>query len=174
MAPFDVGDQGKMAVFQDPTGRLHLGAGRREACAASCHISQAPSTGPSSTRATSRRRCPSTRRSFGWAEEDASGRPSQPPYTEFQLDGESIAGAWEMNPMVPAKVPDLLAGLLPASPTSTRGSDAPSSGGEGDGRAAGHARRPLRDREGPAGRELRPAAPGGSRGLAARRVLVAV
>ena len=29
----------------------------------------------------------------------------QPPYTEFLLDGESVAGAWEMNPMVPAEVP---------------------------------------------------------------------
>ena len=26
-------------------------------------------------------------------------------YTEFQLDGESIAGGMEMNPMVPAQVP---------------------------------------------------------------------
>ena len=29
----------------------------------------------------------------------------QPMYTEFQLDGQSVAGAWEMNPMVPAEVP---------------------------------------------------------------------
>ena len=36
----------------------------------------------------------------------------QPPYTEFLLDGHSIAGAWEMNPMVPARGPELLAGLL--------------------------------------------------------------
>ena len=29
----------------------------------------------------------------------------QAPYTEFRLDDHSIAGAWEMNPMVPADVP---------------------------------------------------------------------
>ena len=29
----------------------------------------------------------------------------QPPYIEFLHDGQSIAGAWEMNPMVPAEVP---------------------------------------------------------------------
>ena len=29
----------------------------------------------------------------------------QPPYTEFLLDGRSVAGAMEMNPMVPAQVP---------------------------------------------------------------------
>jgi predicted enzyme related to lactoylglutathione lyase len=29
----------------------------------------------------------------------------QPPYTEFQLDGESVAGAWEMSPVVAEQVP---------------------------------------------------------------------
>jgi predicted enzyme related to lactoylglutathione lyase len=29
----------------------------------------------------------------------------QPAYTEFLLDGDSIAGAWEMNPQMPAEVP---------------------------------------------------------------------
>jgi predicted enzyme related to lactoylglutathione lyase len=29
----------------------------------------------------------------------------QPPYIEFLLDGRSVAGAMEMNPMVPAQVP---------------------------------------------------------------------
>jgi len=31
--------------------------------------------------------------------------PDQPPYREFRVDDESILGAWEMNPMVPAEVP---------------------------------------------------------------------
>src|ERR1700737_2637342 len=31
--------------------------------------------------------------------------PDAPPYTEFQLGGESIAGGQEMQPMVPAQVP---------------------------------------------------------------------
>ena len=29
----------------------------------------------------------------------------QPDYNEFQIDGESVAGAWEMNPQIPAGVP---------------------------------------------------------------------
>ncbi len=29
----------------------------------------------------------------------------QPPYTEFLLEGKSVAGGMEMNPMVPAAVP---------------------------------------------------------------------
>ena len=29
----------------------------------------------------------------------------QPDYNEFQIDGKSVAGAWEMNPKAPAEVP---------------------------------------------------------------------
>jgi len=64
--------------------------------------------------------------SFGWAELNARGVETtlpfyeqvfvwstrrsemgegQPPYVEFLLDGQPVAGAWEMNPMVPAEVP---------------------------------------------------------------------
>jgi len=41
---------------------------------------------------------------FGWTPKDVSS-PGQP-YTEFQLEGRSIAGATEMDPMVPAEVPN--------------------------------------------------------------------
>jgi predicted enzyme related to lactoylglutathione lyase len=36
---------------------------------------------------------------FGWTVEPA------PEYTEFQLDGESVAGAMDMPDMVPAEIP---------------------------------------------------------------------
>src|SRR5207237_4722873 len=42
---------------------------------------------------------------FGWTTKTSEMGEGQPPYTEFQLGGQSIAGAWEMNPMVPAQVP---------------------------------------------------------------------
>jgi predicted enzyme related to lactoylglutathione lyase len=42
---------------------------------------------------------------FGWTTRTSEMGTGQPPYTEFLLDGESVAGAWEMNPMVPAEVP---------------------------------------------------------------------
>jgi predicted enzyme related to lactoylglutathione lyase len=42
---------------------------------------------------------------FGWTTKTSEMGEGQAPYTEFQLDGESVAGAWEMNPMVPAEVP---------------------------------------------------------------------
>jgi uncharacterized protein len=104
MAPFDVGDQGRMAVFADPSGAF---------------ISswQGTRMGGFETNAPN---------SFGWAELNARGvdralafytsvfdwatRTSpmgegQPPYTEFLRDGTSVVGAWEMSPMVPAQVP---------------------------------------------------------------------
>ena len=42
---------------------------------------------------------------FGWTPKPQSMGPDQPPYTEFQLSGESIAGGQEMQAMVPAQVP---------------------------------------------------------------------
>ena len=102
-APFDVGEQGVMAVFQDPSGAF-------------ISAWQGSRMGGFQTDAPN---------SFGWAELSARGidkaipfytsvfgwttKTSEmgegQPYTEFQLDGESVAGAWEMNPMVPAEVP---------------------------------------------------------------------
>ena len=100
--PFDVGDQGRMAVFQDPTGAF---ISAWEPKTMSGFQTRAPN-------------------SFGWAELNARGIdraiafyaavfgwshrtsdvPGGPPYTEFELAGESIAGGMEMNPMVPAEV----------------------------------------------------------------------
>jgi predicted enzyme related to lactoylglutathione lyase len=42
---------------------------------------------------------------FGWTPKTSPTGPDQPPYTEFQLGGESIAGGQEMQSMVPAQVP---------------------------------------------------------------------
>jgi hypothetical protein len=99
---FDVGDQGRMAVFRDPSGAF---------------ISswEAHQMGGFQT---------DGRGAFGWADLNArnvagaipfyatvfgwtpkpTGTPDRP-YTEFQVDGTSIAGATEMDPMVPAEVP---------------------------------------------------------------------
>jgi predicted enzyme related to lactoylglutathione lyase len=103
MAPFDVGDQGRMAVFQDASGAF---------------ISAWQTTGMDGFHATGNG-------SYGWAELTArgieaalpfyervfawtlkpSGSPDQP-YTEFQVDGQSIGGATEMPAMVPAGTPN--------------------------------------------------------------------
>ncbi len=103
MAPFDVGDQGRMAVFQDASGAF---------------ISTWQSTGMDGFHATGNG-------TFGWAELTArgigaalpfyeqvfgwalkpSGSPDQP-YTEFEIDGHSVGGATEMPDMVPAGTPN--------------------------------------------------------------------
>jgi predicted enzyme related to lactoylglutathione lyase len=104
MPAFDVGDQGRMAVFQDPSGAF---------------ISAWQASGMSGFGAGGAGR-------YGWAELNARGLESVLPfyaavfgwststspmgegmgdYTQFETDGESIAGAMEMNPGIPAEVP---------------------------------------------------------------------
>jgi uncharacterized protein len=101
--PFDVGDQGRMAVFQDASG-AYISAWQRT------QMGGFQTSGPNT---------------FGWAELNARGIDAalpfyqhvfdwdpkssdspENPYTEFQVDGHSIAGATEMNPMVPAGTPN--------------------------------------------------------------------
>ena len=102
--PFDVGGQGRMAVFQDPTGAF-----------ISAWQPQAMHGFRSGTRHTfgwaelnSRgieRATPFYNQVFGWTAKTSEMGEGAPPYTEFQLGGTSIAGGMEMNPMVPAEVP---------------------------------------------------------------------
>ena len=94
--PFDVGDQGRMAVFQDPTG-------------ATFSAWQGTRMGGFQTTASN---------GFGWAELTStdidkalvfygevfgwqirrSPMPGGPDYIEFLIDGQSVAGAWAMSP----------------------------------------------------------------------------
>lgn len=101
--PFDVGDQGRMAVFTDPSGAFISGW---QAAGMSQFVSGVPDA-------------------FGWAELNARGLElavafyetvfgwthSEQPfgegevYTQFNHDGQPIAGALEMNPQIPAETP---------------------------------------------------------------------
>jgi predicted enzyme related to lactoylglutathione lyase len=108
-APFDVGDQGKMAVFQDPSGAFFS---TWQASGMRGFVSHQPGAfdwGELNARNVENV-LPFYEKVFGWAERTMqggdSGDSSQPPYHEFTLEGESILGAWEMNPMVPAAVPN--------------------------------------------------------------------
>ena len=102
MPPFDVGDQGRMAVFQDPSGAF---ISTWQATSMGGFNAQGPGT-------------------FGWAELNARGLDKalpfyeqvfgwtpksvgsdEQPYTEFQVGGHSVAGASEMSPVFPAEVP---------------------------------------------------------------------
>jgi predicted enzyme related to lactoylglutathione lyase len=106
-APFDVGDQGKMAVFQDPSGAFFSAW---QASGMRGFVSHQPGAfdwGELSARNVTSV-LPFYEKVFGWQEREMPvdpSDPSQPPYHEFTLDGESILGAWEMNERVPPNVP---------------------------------------------------------------------
>jgi uncharacterized protein len=102
--PFDVGEQGKMAVFQDPSGAFisawqatQMGGFQTDA-ANSYGWAELNARGID-------RALPFYNKVFGWTAKTSEMGEGQPPYTEFQIDGESVAGGMEMNPMVPAEVP---------------------------------------------------------------------
>jgi uncharacterized protein len=101
--PFDVGDQGRMAVFTDPSGAF---ISAWQAAGMSQFVTGIPAA-------------------FGWAELNARGLKraitfyetvfgwthSEQPfgegevYTQLEHDGQPIAGALEMNPQIPAETP---------------------------------------------------------------------
>ena len=100
----EVGDQGHMAIIQDPSG-AYLGlwqAGKMQG---------SQSTGSNAMGWAELNACgfekaePFYKKLFGWGEKKTPAVGENPEYTEFQLHGESIAGGMEMNPMVPAQVP---------------------------------------------------------------------
>ena len=101
----EVGDQGHMAIIQDPSG-AYLGLWQ----AGKMHGSQstgANSMGWAELNARGFNKAePFYKNLFGWGEKKSPMGEGQPgEYTEFQLHGESIAGGTEMNEMVPAEVP---------------------------------------------------------------------
>jgi uncharacterized protein len=99
---FDIGDQGKMAVFQDPSGAFISGW---QATIMGGFQTQGPnafSWAELNARGLDKA-LPFYRKVFGWTSK-STGNTEQP-YTEFQVDGKSIGGAMEMNPMVPAEMP---------------------------------------------------------------------
>jgi len=103
--PFDVGDQGRMAVFQDPTGAV-ISAWQPGTMNASLPTGEANTFGWAelSSRGVDKA-IPFYQKVFGWTPKANDMGPDSPPYTEFQLGGESIAGGQEMQAMVPAETP---------------------------------------------------------------------
>jgi len=100
---FDVGDQGRMAVFQDPSGAFISAWQTTE-------MGGFQAEGPNSfgwadlNARNVESVLPFYERVFGWKLKP-SGSPDQP-YTEFDVDGQSIGGAAEMNPALPASTPN--------------------------------------------------------------------
>ena len=104
MAPFDVGDQGRMAVFQDPGGAFISAWHATRMGGFQTEGSNAFGWADLNARGYERF-VPFYSQVFGW-EAKSVGTPEQP-YTEFAVDGgRSFAGATEMNPMAPAEMPN--------------------------------------------------------------------
>lgn len=101
--PFDVADQGRIAVFRDPTGAFISTWQPKAMAGFGAHGPNTFAWAELSARNFGKA-VPFYAAVFGWtaARREMEGAP---PYTEFQLAGQSIAGGMEMNPQAPAQVP---------------------------------------------------------------------
>jgi uncharacterized protein len=103
--PFDVMDQGRMAVFQDPTGAfISLWQPK---IMQGWDVMQKPnafSWAELNARGIDKAHA-FYEKVFGWTIKQSPMGEGQGSYTEFQQQGSSIAGGMEMMPMVPAEVP---------------------------------------------------------------------
>jgi predicted enzyme related to lactoylglutathione lyase len=103
--PFDVGDQGRMATFQDPSGAF-ISAWQPRAMNAAFPAEQPGTFGWAELNARGvDKALPFYQKLFGWTTKASDMGPDSPPYNEFQFGGESIAGGTEMNKMAPAEMP---------------------------------------------------------------------
>ena len=156
-APFDVGDQGRMRSSRTRPARTS----RRwqPTAMGGFEIGRANAYGWAELSARGLDQdIPFYSEVFGWTTRTSDMGEDQPPYTEFLLDGRSVAGAMEMNPMVPAAGAELLAGLLQRRRRGRR-------------RTAGHRRRRAGDvgpGDFPGGRFADPHRPAGRRVRAAQ------
>jgi len=104
MPAFDVGDQGRMAVFTDPSGAF-------------ISVWQSEGMGPFGSGGENQygwaelnarglaQDLPFYAAVFGWSAESSPMREGQPDYTTFSSEGEPVAGAMEMNALIPEEVP---------------------------------------------------------------------
>lgn len=102
--PFDVGDQGRMAVLQDPSGAIISAWQGTRMGGFQTDVDDSYGWAELNARDVEKA-LPFYGQVFGWTTKTSPMGEGQRPYTEFQLDGRSIAGAWEMSDMVPAEVP---------------------------------------------------------------------
>jgi predicted enzyme related to lactoylglutathione lyase len=103
MGPMDVMDQGRMAVFQDPTG-AHISIWQPQAHGGAELVND---PGSFCWNELYTRDLPAARefyrKVFGWGIEETEF--SGGAYTLFQVDGRSIAGGMDMSSLLPDSVP---------------------------------------------------------------------
>jgi predicted enzyme related to lactoylglutathione lyase len=105
--PFDVGPQGRMAVFQDPVGAF-ISAWQPKAFASDFPQGQPGTFGWGELNGKGIGKADAFYQEvFGWTPKKTDMAPGMPPYTEFQLRGQSIAGAMDQTGAnVPAEIPN--------------------------------------------------------------------
>jgi predicted enzyme related to lactoylglutathione lyase len=102
--PFDVGEQGRMSVFQDPAGAFISAWQGTRMGGFQTNSPNSFAWAELNARGVDKA-LPFYTKVFGWTVKKSPMGDGQPDYNELQIDGNSVAGAWEMNPMVPAQVP---------------------------------------------------------------------
>ena len=103
--PFDVGEAGRMAVFQDPAGAfISVWQPKDMPGAGVMHEPGSFTWAELNARGIEKAK-PFYAQVFGWGEKVSPMGEGMGDYTEFQQDGKSIAGAMEVPSMVPAEVP---------------------------------------------------------------------
>lgn len=104
VAPFDVADLGRMAVFRDPVGAFISGWQTAAMDRFHAHVPNAFGWAELNARGIDRA-IAFYGAVFGWTPHTSPPPEGAPPYTEFRSGGEGIAGGLEMMPMVPPEVP---------------------------------------------------------------------
>ncbi len=102
--PFDVGDQGRMAVFQDPAGAFISAWQPINMSGFEAGASNAYTWAELNARGIEKA-IPFYEHVFGWTHKTQPMGEGMEDYTEFILGDASLAGGMEMSPMVPAEVP---------------------------------------------------------------------
>ena len=103
--PFDVPGQGRMAVLQDPSGAF-IAAWQAKAMAGFQSGGEGQFGWAELSARGIEKDLPFYASVFGWtAKKSTAIGPDSPPYTEFQVGGESVAGGMEMVAAVPKEVP---------------------------------------------------------------------
>ena len=103
--PMQVGPQGRMVVIQDPTGAfLGIWEPGQMKGAEVMRQENAFSWAELNSRGIDKTTAFYSK-VFGWTVKSNDMGPDNPPYLEFQVEGESVGGGMEMNPMVPKEVP---------------------------------------------------------------------
>jgi predicted enzyme related to lactoylglutathione lyase len=103
--PMDVGDSGRMAVFQDPAGAF-ISAWQPKQMRGFTHQGPGAFAWAELNARGIERVLPFYQEVFGWTVKSSEMGEGMPPYREFQIDGGSVAGGMEMPAVVPAEVPN--------------------------------------------------------------------